>query len=424
VTWLVVSVFAVLAVVVALWHIFVLPITDNHYGIFDNYADLQIYRAGGQAVIDGSRLYDGPVLWGMQWTYSPFAALLMVPFAVTEQLTANVIWWAGTYLALVAVVALSFKSLGYRFTRRLLILCVLLAFVVTSFEPVRDTIWLGQINVYLMLLVLWDLVRTSNSRFRGFGVGIAAGIKLTPLLFLVYLAVTRQWRACLHGVGGFLTTVVIGFVVVPHDSWTYWTGRFIDADNVGGVDAPANQSINGFFAQMFRFLDVTRYLNVDNGAFEPPIWLWLAFAVPALAVGLWAASIAHRRHQELLAVVLAAMTASAISPFSWGHHWVWFVPLFVLALHHALTSRTWWRWMVPISLAVPAFAWWHNYWDSGLWRGSDHVIGIGLFMMPRPADPAWWHHLAVPIYAGCFPSVFAVTAVAVIVVGRCRPDVD
>jgi alpha-1,2-mannosyltransferase len=76
---------------------------------------------------------------------------------------------------------------------------------------------------------------------------------------------------------------------------------------------------------------------------------------------------------------------------------------------------------VPIGVTVPAFTWWYNYWDSGPWRGSDHAIGIGLFMMPRPEHAAWWQYLAVPLYAGCFPLVFAVTAVAVIVTGRRAP---
>ena len=48
-------------------------------------------------------------------------------------------------------------------------------------EPVRTTVWYGQINVFLMLLLLWDLGRPAGSRFKGFSIGIAAGIKLTPL---------------------------------------------------------------------------------------------------------------------------------------------------------------------------------------------------------------------------------------------------
>lgn len=417
--WTFVAMTAAAAVAVGIWHVLALPITDPHYSIFGNYADLQIYRAGAQAVRAGTGLYDGPVLWGMQWTYTPFAATLLTPLASVSQHVANIVWWSTTFAALILVVGRSLTSLGYRFNAQIALLSVLLAFVVTSFEPVRDTFWLGQINVFLMALILCDLLRPRTSWLRGFGVGVAAGIKLTPLLFLVYLAVTRQWRACMNGCLGFASTVVIGCVVVPRDSWTYWTGRFLDAANVGGVDAPANQSINGFFAQMFKFHDVTRYLDPVTGTFEPPSWLWLSVSLPALALGLGAAVIADRNGHELLAVTVAAMTATAVSPFSWGHHWVWFVPLFVITVHYALSSTTAALWSVPAALALSAFTWWWNYFDSGPWRDTDHMIGVGLFMLPRPENPHWWQQLTVPVYAGCYLLIFTITIAAILM--TCRP---
>lgn len=414
--WPLVGVFAVVAVAVLIWHIYALPIGDPHYGLFDNYADLMIYRAGGDKVANGLALYAGPVLWQMQFTYTPFAGLLLVPFAMASQDLANVVWWTATFVALIGVVALSFRSLGYRFSRQVLVLSLLVAFVVTSFEPVRTTIWLAQVNVFLLLLVVADLARPEGSRLRGIGAGVAAGIKLTPGLFLVYLAVTRQWRACAIGIAGLGGTIAIGFAVIPRDSWTYWTEQFGSADRVGGVDGPANQSVNGFLAQMLKFYDVTRYLNPQTRVFETPTWMWLMFAIPALVLGLAAAAVAHRRGSELLALVLTGMTASMVSPFSWGHHWVWFVPLFVLALHYALSGPSRWRWLVPIAVFGASFCWWWNYWDSGPWRSSDHVIGIGLFMLPRDGGQ-WWLDVAVPLYAGWYPLVFLVVAAATLLTG-------
>ena len=417
-SWGHVAVVAAAAVAVGIWHVVAIPITDPHYSIFGNYADLQIYRAGAQAVRAGTGLYNGPVLWGMQWTYTPFAAALFTPLAVMSQHLANIVWWSATFAALVFVVGRSMCSLGYRVTIRTALSSVFLAFVVTSFEPIRDTFWFGQINVFLMALILCDLLQPSKSRLRGFGVGVAAGIKLTPLLFLIYLMLTRQWRASLNGLLGFTSTIVVGYVVAPHDSWTYWSGRFLDAANVGGVDAPANQSINGFFAQMLRFYDITRYLNDATGTFESPMWLWLCAALPALGLGLWAAAVAHHQRQELLAITVTAMTATAVSPFSWGHHWVWFVPLFIITLHSACTRPSALRLMAPAALAVPVFAWWWNYWGSGPWRDTDHVIGIGLFMLPRPDNPHWWQQLTVPLYAGCYVLIFVVVTSSILVSRR------
>ena len=59
------------------------------------------------------------------------------------------------------------------------------------------TIYLGQVNLVLLALILWDLSQpdTGKSRWwKGFGTGIAAGIKLTPLIFIPYLLVARKFR--------------------------------------------------------------------------------------------------------------------------------------------------------------------------------------------------------------------------------------
>ncbi len=50
-------------------------------------------------------------------------------------------------------------------------------------EPIRTTLWLGQINIFLLLLIVWDLGRDEKSRLRGIGAGVAAGVKLTPAFF-------------------------------------------------------------------------------------------------------------------------------------------------------------------------------------------------------------------------------------------------
>ena len=60
-------------------------------------------------------------------------------------------------------------------------------------EPVRTTIALGQISIVLLAIVVLDLLPLSRpSRWQGVGVGIAAGIKLTPMFFIPFLLVTRS----------------------------------------------------------------------------------------------------------------------------------------------------------------------------------------------------------------------------------------
>ncbi|WP_305094887.1 glycosyltransferase 87 family protein [Prescottella sp. R16] len=410
---------AVAAVAVVVWHIYALPIGDPFYGLFENFADLAIYRAGGDAVVHRTGLYDDAILFGMQFTYTPFAAIVFAPFALVSQALTNLVWWSATFAALTALIAVSLRSLGYRLGPRAWLLSTLLAVATTALEPVRSTIWFGQINVFLVLLVVWDLTRPAGSRLRGIGTGVAAGIKLTPLFFLAYLAVTRQWRTAVTTAVAFAATVALGFAVVPADSWSYWTDRVVHAGRVGPVDAVGNQSANGMLAQLLRFYDVTRYQDPVTGVFAPPTWMWILVAGVLAVLGLAAAAVAHRRGHVLLAVVLTGMGSAVASPFSWGHHWVWFVPLLVIALHYAACSGRRAAWLAPMVVAVPTFSWWWHYYDGAPLHGTDHPIGIGLFTFPRHYQH-WSTQLLVPVYSSCYLLVFAAAVAATFLILRRR----
>lgn len=422
-TWWIVAGFGVVAGLVVIWHALAIPMDNPFYGLFQNYTDLRVYRAGGRAVLDGVPLYQAPVLWQLDFTYPPISALVFVPLALVSASSAAVIWWIATYLALVAIIVVSFRSLGYRSDAKLWGAALFLAIAVTALEPVRTTVWLGQINVFLVLLVVADLVRRRpdvgvSRRWRGIGTGLAAGLKLTPGFFLVYLAVTRQWRSCVTAAATFAATVAIGFAVIPHDAWAYWTDDVSGAQRVGRVDSPANQSIHGFFSQLLAYFDIRRYLvrqDVGPPVFDAPRWMWLSVAVVVAVLALWAAVIAHRTGRELLAVTIVGMTSCAVSPFAWGHHWVWFVPLLVLAFDVAyrrwLTRRRdrWATLILPIGVVALSFTYVYNWFGSGRHLTSDHSIALGLFMMPRYSASNWWNVPPTVLYAGGYLLVLAGT---------------
>ncbi|MFE3257306.1 glycosyltransferase 87 family protein [Nocardia sp. NPDC059091] len=394
----------ILMVAALLWHVFAIPIGNPYYGLFNNGLDLDVYQAGGAALRNRTGLYDGPVVFGMEFTYTPFAALVFVPLTSISLVTAKALWSAAIVLALIALTGCCLRTLKYPNTLRTWMFALVLAVISTVLEPVRSTIWLGQINVFLVLLIVWDLTRPPAARLRGLGVGIAAGIKLTPAFFLVYLACTRQWRTLGVAAGAFAATIALGFLARPADAYSYWRGQVTAAGRVGAVDSPGNQSVNGLLAQLLRFFDVERYASNAFGAtvFQPPTWMWLLALLPVVALGLTAATLAHRAHRELLAITVTGMTAACASPFSWGHHWVWFVPLLILAWHHARTAATRWTWLAPTVVVLVAFSWWWTFSDRPPMEDSPHPIGIGLFMMPRADNSVWFAYITVPTYAGCY----------------------
>ncbi len=230
----------------ALWcqHL-ILPFSTPFWGLFDYQLDLDVYRAGALTVWDGGSLYDAKLLGQMDYTYAPVSVIVLMPFAWMSFEAARIVWSVGIVIALYLVIVLCFRALGRDVNWPLRCLAIALVAVSMLLEPVRTTIWYGQINVFLLLIILADLVRPDGSRLKGVGTGIAAGIKLTPLIFVLYFALLRRWRATAGVLGGFLLTVVVGFVVLPKESWSYWTDKIFDSNRVGAPQTLGNQSLRG-----------------------------------------------------------------------------------------------------------------------------------------------------------------------------------
>ena len=315
----------------------VLPMLWQH-----SLVDLKVYRLGGSTLLhDPSRLYDvrlaGTVL---PFTYPPFAAIVMVPFALLPWPAAVVVWTVGTVLSLVAVWRLSVALPS----------ALLLAVVAGSLllEPVRETLGFGQINLMLCALILYDVLDRTHPR-RGLWIGVAAGIKLTPLVFLAFLAVTRQWRALAHASAGFLATVVLGFLIAPHASRQYWTSLISDPTRTGGLAFASNQSWNAFLIRLTG--------DLDGGG---PLWYVLVL-LTGLG-GLWLCRVLWLRDQRLAAVSVCGLIGLLCSPVSWSHHWVWVIPLGVALLQVVVP-----RWRV-----LAALAWFGVFTISPIWWPPDH----------------------------------------------------
>ena len=198
--------------------------------------DLAVYRSGGLIVRHVRPLYNprlaAPLYdWigygklHLPFTYTPFAAIAFalisfVPWWLSQQLSVAV-----DIIALLAALWLTLGGLGYRRDKTRLGATLLGTAAVFWTEPVLRTIFLGQVNLVLMALIIWDLCQpdtqptTGRSRWwKGFGTGVAAGIKLVPLIFIPYLLLARKFRQAAMACAGFAFTVLLGFVILPKDS--------------------------------------------------------------------------------------------------------------------------------------------------------------------------------------------------------------
>ncbi|MBF6328836.1 DUF2029 domain-containing protein [Nocardia transvalensis] len=330
-------------------------------GILVGGLDAHVYRDGAWKILHGHPLYTESSVYGLLYTYTPFSTLMFIPLALWPWGWVTNTWLLVNLGVLFGCVLLCWRILGYRLDRWLTAISALLALSCVFVEPVRTTLYYGQINLMLMGLVLWDFSLGDRSRLRGWGVGLAAGIKLVPLYFVVQYLVLRKWRAAGTAAAAFVATIAVSWLVLPSDSRQYWTSTFFHSERIALDTHPANQSLRGAFAHLM--------------GHPAPVWLWAPLAGVVAIAGLTVTAALHRRGDRLLSITLAGMTACAVSPFSWSHHWVWFVPLLVYLVHRAQARPLWWA---AAAVVYPCIGSWTYEWTPD-WV----VVGFCMF-------PPWW----------------------------------
>ncbi|QDY90316.1 DUF2029 domain-containing protein [Arthrobacter sp. UKPF54-2] len=324
--------------------------------------DFSVYWHGGKILNDAgpaaSDLYEGNVDWaggpGLPFTYPPFAALLFSLLALLpEKVALNWFNTAGVIVALwVAVRAVrywtakadwraAFRSPGHRWGAAVLVLALV------NLGPWRETLAFGQINILLMGLMAADLLARNPRWSRGipgsgFLVGVAAGIKLTPLVFGLYFLVRKDWRGLLNMGAGFLFTVVLGALLRPAESLQFWFRILPDTSRIGGAGYVDNLSLKGALL----------HFGVPEAAVTGP-WLVLSLLVVALAAGVIKA--ASEQGARVVALSATALTMLLISPVSWSHHWVWVavvLPAFAWTLRETPLRYRGTRWLMGGVLGV------------------------------------------------------------------------
>jgi len=287
-------------------------------------ADSAVYRAGALTLVHGDPLYTRDVLTALpDWvrlpfTYTPAAAPLFLPFALVPS---GLVWGVIAVLSVVALmVVITVVSSSPGHPPRWWVLPAGTA-AALALEPVWKTLFLGQINLILMAFVVLDVLVLSarRSRWAGVLIGVAAAIKLTPLIFVPHLFFTGRWKDGLRALGTFVVLEAVMFAVIPVDAARFWRDSATDPSRVGSVHWIFNQSLNGL---------VSRASHLAPWSLAVAIGVAAVLAVPAV----WLVVRLHRRGEDAAALLVTAFYGLLLSPVSWSHHWIWAVPLITLLL--------------------------------------------------------------------------------------------
>lgn len=310
-----------------------------------DFVDLHVYVGGAATIGTDHSLYD--YVYGdktpdfkLPFTYPPFAAVVFFPLHFVPFGVLGFAWMIAMIAALFGVVSLSLRLLGSPNRR------VAMAWTAVGIwtEPVRSTLDYGQINVVLVLAVMYA-VYSSRWWLSGLLVGLAAGVKLTPAVSGLYFVGARRWGAAAFSAVVFVGTIGVSLLVLGDQARYYFTDLLGDAHRVGPVATVFNQSWRG---------GISRIVGHDAG-YGPAVLIALAVTA-VLAFLAWRAI--GGDEDRLGAIVVVQLFGLLLSPISWTHHWVWLIPLMIWLLHGPMKDARGarllgWGWLVMLLVGVP-----------------------------------------------------------------------
>jgi alpha-1,2-mannosyltransferase len=333
--------------------------------------DLKVYRAGGAAWLHGVPLYTDAFPFWLPFTYPPVSAVLFGMLAVLPFAVAAMLLTAAGLVALSVTTVLAVPPESARVVSGLAVVGGL------ALEPVRTTLMFGQVNLVLMGLVAVDCLVAGPRYPRGLLVGLAAAVKLTPLVFVLFFVARRQFQPAVTAVVTFAAVSGAGMLFAPSDSVRYWWATIFDPDRIGGAAFVTNQSLRGALVR----LDLTE------------AWLPLVAVVLVLA---WLG--ARRASDPVMALLVVAAGGLLVSPVSWSHHWVWIAPAvayFAVRVYRnrrALTVLT----SVAIVFAVGHRSLPHAHNRELAWTWWQHVLGNS-YLLAALAFLVWSASVMSPI---------------------------
>jgi alpha-1,2-mannosyltransferase len=326
---------AIVVEILAIWFV--------HWIDTRGYMDTEIYQLGARAWLRGYPVYgddltpETPDDGTLPFIYPPFAALLFIPLtwmsfkgavvviAVLSHVSIFVSAWALAHSSSYLTSANRRGTAVSRVGPIALATAMVMPFT-TLIEPARETINYGQINLVLMALVAADCLLPRTRWPRGLLVGIAAGIKLTPLGFLLFFLLRRDGRAAAISLATFAATVLLGLVAAPKDSADWWLHKMVSTGESLSPDYAGNLTLRSLLVKQ----ELTGVaLNAS----------WVIGSLVLLLLAVLGMRYALRVRNIPLALMVNAVLVLLVSPISWSHHWVWAAPTLVLLFAMSVRHR-------------------------------------------------------------------------------------
>lgn len=323
--------------------------------------DYDCYEYAGRVLLAGG----DPYRQGLLYLYPPLTAQVMAFAWLAVQAVASLLggalendaaWDVVFYLYQCAQVGLVawLYVLAARFARRVGLPTpwaeVLVAVLLVFDNPLLRTLRHGQVNLWVLDLALYGaLAASSRPVLAGSAIAVAGHVKLYPLTLLLPLVVSRRWRTAVVALGVFAAIVALqtGF----GRDLSLWTSFADFYSRVGGEVAFRNGSLHSVLFNTLALL--------GRPAAAAPVASAVAKVASAGALAWLALRVLARERERrggraeddasfLADAADCLALALLVSPSAWEHHFVFALPLVLVAVATRGSER-------PGTVALGAF---------------------------------------------------------------------
>lgn len=274
--------------------------------LFFQLYDFSIYYQSIQLLLSNQSPYHNQ---GFVINYPPTALLFFFPFGIIPYGLSEKIW---TFLSVSALITSIFFILKL-VNKKLDILIFLLVFGLAMLSfPVKYNLGMGQVNLFILLLVSLCFYgyRNNNKNFAGVALGVASAIKLAPVLLLFFFIRKKEFKLVTMAVLTVFSTTFLTIFLFGKELWQEYVFKVFPNLPTIGNNIYYNQALTGFLARIDLSGDAARILNYTI--------LLLLLLISILITKTKRQSLLMEMNEYSLFIVLSLIGVG----LSWQHHFV------------------------------------------------------------------------------------------------------
>lgn len=277
----------------------------------ENFVDFNVYWQATKAALSGVNVYHQLYLETIPFNYPPTFLPFLSFLTLFSQPAASLVLLFVSLSSLLASIFLLVKLQFEKSKRSILFLLMSVFFI--QYFPTKFTLTLGQINLFLLFLIIFCFYTLRNNQdiFAGISLAVASLIKIFPAFLVLFFLKKRKKIA----ISSFLITSVLGVLVTilffkPVLLFDYFGNVGKNLFLKAGGTSYFDQSLNSFLLRLGL----------------PDNWRLLCrigFSTMAMVMFLQA------KDEAIAFFGLATAVMIFLPSFVWFHHYVILIPLMI-----------------------------------------------------------------------------------------------